>query len=210
MDRRSTIRQNNKIKFSLRICVFVLWGIFLITVATFTQITLTKIGLPTFLLKRIMTIDYASCYKYIPQIPVVLFVASMLGRKYGFIAISLYILLGLFFVPIFALGGGPGYLFKYTFGFILAYIPSGFIVSTILCKYNNFKSYVQSAIIGVLMIHIIGILYMMTVLMFKHESFSYISNLLSTSSGIKIFYDIIFSLIAVIIGKTIRTFYLEK
>lgn len=210
MDRRSTIRQHNKIKFSLRICVFVLWGIFLITVATFTQITLTKIGLPTFLLKRIMTIDYASCYKYIPQIPVVLFVASMLGRKYGFIAISFYILLGLFFMPIFALGGGPSYLFKYTFGFILAYIPSGFIVSTILCKYNNFKSYVQSAIIGVLMIHIIGILYMMTVLMFKHESFSYISNLLSTSSGIKIFYDIIFSLIAVIIGKTIRTFYLEK
>lgn len=210
MDRKTTIRQNNKIRFSLGICVFVLWGIFLITVATFTQITLTKIGLPTFLLKRITTIDYANCCKYIPQIPVVLFVASMLGRKYGFIAISLYILLGLFFVPIFALGGGPSYLFKYTFGFILAYIPSGFIVSTILCKYNNFKSYVQSAVIGVLMIHIIGILYMMTVLMFKHESFSYISNWLSSSSGIKIFYDIIFSLIAVIIGKAIKTLYLEK
>lgn len=210
MDRKTTIRQNNKIRFSLGICVFVLWGIFLITVATFTQITLTKIGLPTFLLKRITTIDYANCCKYIPQIPVVLFVASMLGRKYGFIAISLYILLGLFFVPIFALGGGPSYLFKYTFGFILAYIPSGFVVSTILCKYNNFKSYVQSAVIGVLMIHIIGILYMMTVLMFKHESFSYISNWLSSSSGIKIFYDIIFSLIAVIIGKAIKTLYLEK
>ena len=94
MDRKTTIRQNNKIRFSLGICVFVLWGIFLITVATFTQITLTKIGLPTFLLKRITTIDYANCCKYIPQIPVVLFVASMLGRKYGFIAISLYILLG--------------------------------------------------------------------------------------------------------------------
>ena len=210
MDRKTTIRQNNKIRFSLGICVFVLWGIFLITVATFTQITLTKIGLPTFLLKRITTIDYANCCKYIPQIPVVLFVASMLGRKYGFIAISLYILLGLFFVPIFALGGGPGYLFKYTFGFILAYIPSGFIVSTILCKYNYFKSYIQSAVIGVLMIHIIGILYMMTVLMFKHESFSYISNWLSSSSGIKIFYDIIFSLIAIIIGTIIKTLYLEK
>lgn len=210
MNRKTIIKQNNKIKFSLRTCVFILWSIFLIIIATFTQITLTKVGLPTFILKHITTVNYESCYKYIPQIPVVLFVASLLGRKYSFIAISLYIILGLFFIPVFALGGGLNYMFKYTFGFIIAYIPSAFIISTILCKYNNFKSYIQSAVTGVLIIHIIGIIYMITVLMFKHEAFNYITSWLSTSSGTKIFYDIIFSFIAVIIGKTIRTLYLEK
>ncbi|OLA94051.1 MAG: hypothetical protein BHW64_05470 [Candidatus Melainabacteria bacterium LEY3_CP_29_8] len=210
MNRKTIIKQNNKIKFSLKTCVFILWSIFLIIIATFTQITLTKLGLPTFILKHIMTVNYESCYKYIPQIPVVLFVASLLGRKYSFIAISLYIILGLFFIPIFALGGGLNYMFKYTFGFIIAYIPSAFIISTILCKYNNLKSYIQSAVIGVLIIHIIGIIYMITVLMFKHEAFNYITSWLSTSSGTKIFYDIIFSFIAVIIGKTIKKLYLEK
>lgn len=210
MNKKSIIKQNNKIRFSLRSCVFILWSIFLIIIATFTQITLTKAGMPTFILKHITTIDYGSCYKYIPQIPVVLFVASMLGRKYSFMAISLYIILGLFFIPVFALGGGLNYMFKYTFGFIIAYIPSAFIISTILSKYNNFKSYIQSAVIGVLIIHIIGIIYMLTVLMFKHEAFSYITSWLSTSSGAKIFYDIIFSLIAVILGKTVRILYLEK
>lgn len=210
MNRKTVIKQNNKIRFSLRTCVFILWSIFLIIIATFTQITLTKVGLPTFILKHIMTVNYESCYKYIPQIPVVLFVASMLGRKYSFIAISLYIILGLFFIPVFALGGGLNYMFKYTFGFIVAYIPSAFIISTILERYNNFKSYIQSAIIGVLIVHIIGIIYMITVLMFKHETFNYITSWLSTSSGTKIFYDIIFSLIAVIVGKTFRKIYLEK
>lgn len=209
MNKRTIIRQN-KIRFSLRTCIFILWSIFLIIIATFTQVTLTKAGIPTFILKHVMTINYENCYKYIPQIPVVLFVASMLGRKYSFIAISIYIILGLFFIPIFALGGGPSYMLKYTFGFILAYIPGAFIISTILFKFNNFKSYIQSAIIGVLIIHIIGILYMMTLLMFKHESFIYIANWLLSSSGIKIFYDIIYSLIAVIAGKTIKTLYLEK
>ena len=210
MNKKTIIKQKNKIRFSLRTCVFILWSIFLIIIATFTQITVTKVGLPTFILKHIMTINYESCYKYIPQIPVVLFVASMLGRKYSFIAICLYIILGLFFIPIFALGGGLSYMFKYTFGFIIAYIPSAFIISTILSKYNNFKSYIQSAVIGVLIIHIVGIIYMMTVLMFKHETFNYITSWLSTSSGIKIFYDIIFSLIAIIVGKTIKNLYLEK
>ena len=210
MNNKTIIKQNNKIRFSLRTCGFILWSIFLIIIATFTQITLTEIGIPTFILKHFMTINYENCYKYIPQIPVILFVASMLGRKYSFIAISLYIILGLFFIPIFALGGGLSYMFKYTFGFIIAYIPSAFIISTILCKYNNFKSYVQSAIVGVLIIHIIGVIYMITVLMFKHQTFNYITIWLSTSSGIKIFYDIIFSLIAVIVGKTIKILYLEK
>lgn len=210
MNKQTLIKKNNKIRFSLRTCVFILWSIFLLIIATFTQITLTKVGLPTFILKHIVTINYESCFKYIPQIPVVLFVASMLGRRYSFIAISLYIILGLFFMPIFALGGGISYLFKYTFGFIIAYIPSAFIASTILSKYSNFKAYIQSAIIGVLIIHIVGIVYMITVLMFKHETFNYISNWLSISSGIKIFYDIIFSLFAVIIGKALKTFYLEK
>ena len=41
-------------------------------------------------------------------------------------SILLYILLGLFAIPVFALGGGPKYIFEYGFGYILAYIPAVF------------------------------------------------------------------------------------
>ena len=54
MNNKTIIKQNNKIRFSLRTCVFILWSIFLIIIATFTQITLTEIGIPTFILKHFM------------------------------------------------------------------------------------------------------------------------------------------------------------
>ena len=46
----------------------------------------------------------------------------------GAIAVGAYVLLGLVGVPVFAMGGGPGYLFQPTFGYLL-----GFIVQAYFC-----------------------------------------------------------------------------
>ena len=47
--------------------------------------------------------DYIYTYKIIPQVPIVMFAGAFLGRKYGIASILLYILLGLFVIPVFAL-----------------------------------------------------------------------------------------------------------
>ncbi len=47
----------------------------------------------------------------------------LLGAKLGALSQLLYVVLGLVGVPIFAAGGGFGYIFNPTFGFLLGLIP---------------------------------------------------------------------------------------
>ena len=48
----------------------------------------------------------------------------LLGPKYGALSQLVYIALGLMGLPIFTTGGGLGYVFQPTFGFLLSYIPA--------------------------------------------------------------------------------------
>lgn len=49
----------------------------------------------------------------------------LLGPQWGACSVLVYVLLGLMGVPVFTQGGGPGYVFQPTFGYLL-----GFIVGT--------------------------------------------------------------------------------
>lgn len=51
----------------------------------------------------------------------------ILGSKLGAIAMLVYLLLGLAGIPIFTTGGGIGYIFYPSFGYILGFIGSAFI-----------------------------------------------------------------------------------
>ena len=55
----------------------------------------------------------------------------LLGRKWGALSQLLYVLLGLVGLPIFTMGGGLGYGFQPTFGFLLGLIPAAWVVGTI-------------------------------------------------------------------------------
>lgn len=52
----------------------------------------------------------------------------LLGPRLGATAVAVYILLGLMGVPVFASGGGPGYVLQPTFGYLL-----GFVVQAWFC-----------------------------------------------------------------------------
>ena len=113
--------------------------VLLIIVATFTQVTLKHPYIPfdslSFLAvetnENAILHHFIKSYKYIPQIPVVFFIVALMGRKFGLLAILMYIFLGLIF-PIFALGGGISYFFEYGFGYILAFLPAIFFAGTLL------------------------------------------------------------------------------
>ena len=55
-------------------------------------------------------------------------------------SVMLYILAGLFFVPIFALGGGVRYLAEFGFGYILGYIPAVIIAGNFLKTVIHFQT----------------------------------------------------------------------
>ena len=176
---------------------------FLIILSTFMQFNVNHFILPMGLFKgeQLSLSDYIYTYKLIPQIPIVMFVGDFLGRKYGITSILLYILLGLFVIPIFALGGGPGYIFEYSFGYILAYIPAVFFAGSILKSGYTNRNILHAVCVGVLTIHLIGILYMLFIAGVKHEGPEFIQGWILAQSGVKIIYDLVFSFAAIFIAK---------
>lgn len=185
--------------------------VLLIIIATFTQITLKHPYFPlntfTFLAGNVTDAEilhhFIKSYKYIPQIPVVFFIVALLGRKFGILSILIYIILGLFF-PIFALGGGISYLFEYGFGYILAFIPAIFFAGTLLKGKTDFLRVFLISLIGVLTIHILGILYMFFIATLRHAPMDLVTGWIMSQSGVQIIYDIFFAMIAIFLGRQAR------
>lgn len=69
---------------------------------------------------------------YTLQFMFTLLAGLMLGARLGAVAVSVYILLGLIGVPVFASGGGPGYILQPTFGYLL-----GFVVQAYFCGWMS-------------------------------------------------------------------------
>lgn len=177
--------------------------ILLLIIATFTQLTLFHPYLPIEPFTSMFPDNASRIYKYIPQIPMVFFIVSLLGRKFGILAILGYVILGMFF-PIFALGGGISYIFEYGFGYILAFIPAIFFVGTLLKIKNDFLRILFLSILGVMAIHILGILYMLFVAALRHASMDIVSGWIASQSGVQILYDIFFSLLGIYLGRFAR------
>ena len=176
---------------------------FLIILATFVQLNVSHFIIPKGLFdgSDLAFKDFIYTYKFIPQIPIVMFVGAFLGRKFGTVSILLYILLGICIIPVFALGGGFKYIFEYGFGYILAYIPAIFFAGSILKSGFSNKNILKATIVGVLTIHLIGILYMLFIASIKHEGWTFISGWICAQSGIKIIYDLVFSFAGLFLAR---------
>ena len=57
---------------------------------------------------------------------------ALLGGKKGAAAVAVYICIGLSGVPVFTEGGGPGYIFQPTFGYLLGFAAGAWATGTIV------------------------------------------------------------------------------
>ena len=85
------------------------------------------------------------------------------------------------------------YIAQFGFGYLAAYIPAVIITCRLLKERYSFSDMVKAAIAGVLVIHVIGILYMAAVALFRHAGFMFVGGWIAAQSGLKIIYDILFS-----------------
>ncbi|WP_028306523.1 biotin transporter BioY [Desulfitibacter alkalitolerans] len=108
----------------------------------------------------------------IPYLPITLqvffvFLAGiLLGPRLGALSQIVYLTLGLVGLPIFAEGGGLGYVFHPSFGFIIGFVFVSFFVGYFLSgdeKLSSSKTLVV-CIIGVIILYIIGVPYMNIIL----------------------------------------------
>lgn len=129
--------------------------------------------------KRIRIIIYISIFSALtavgafikiplPFVPItlqtlfVLLSGNLLGARYGAISQFIYLGLGLIGFPIFAKGGGLGYVFQPTFGYLLGYPITAYIAGKLLQNTWNkrFLWLCISNFIATLPVLIIGALYL--------------------------------------------------
>ena len=79
---------------------------------------------------------------YVPltlQTLMVMFSGLILGGKLGALSQLVYILVGLMGIPIFAHGGGPGYVLQPTFGYLLGFVCGAYIIGNITERRESLK-----------------------------------------------------------------------
>src|SRR5574344_1911633 len=171
---------NQPLRLNIATIILTVLCSFLIVVATFTQFDFNHFILPWDFMSYLgqnfhdptVLHHFLKHYRYLPQIPVIMFIAALLGRRFGISSILIYILTGLFVAPVFALGGGIQYIFEFGFGYILGYIPAMFFAGSILKSGLTFRNMAQSTLVGVITIHLCGIIYMLFIATLPRESFT--------------------------------------
>lgn len=95
------------------------------------------------------------------QVLFVILAGLLLGAKLGSASVGAYMILGLAGVPIFTQGGGLGYVFVPTFGYIIGFLFAAYIIGKIAYKVENpsFKRLLCASLIGLAVVYIFGVVY---------------------------------------------------
>jgi biotin transport system substrate-specific component len=102
---------------------------------------------------------------YVPltlQTLMVMFAGLILGSRRGALSQLLYLIIGLIGLPIFAQGGGPGYILQPSFGFLVGFIPGAYVVGKLTENARNPKlpRVLMALFLGQAAIYLIGIPYL--------------------------------------------------
>ena len=142
----------------------------------------------------------------------VLFAGFLLGKKRAAMSVCVYLVIGLVGVPVFASGGGPAYLIRPTFGFLLGFALAAFVMGMMRDHRQkaSFPWMLLTSIVGLAAYYGVGILY-----------FSFISNyVISMPVGWKvvlvncclltIFEDFLLCVLAAIICNRLRAVFQKQ
>ena len=105
------------------------------------------------------------------QIPTVIFLTLIFSGEFIRNVYAIYIFIGLFFLPIFFDGGSIGYLLTPNFGYLIGIFPLINIIN-ILNKENKlyFIKYMKYSLVGLVIMHLTGILYLIFQLLIFNKS----------------------------------------
>lgn len=86
----------------------------------------------------------------------------ILGARLAMLSQIIYVLIGLAGVPVFTQGGGPMYIFNPTFGYLLGFIISAYIIGKLSENYKNinFTKALFSLLCGLFSLYLVGTTYL--------------------------------------------------
>lgn len=85
----------------------------------------------------------------------------LLGGKRGCLAVCIYIVLGLVGLPVFAQGGGIGYIFQPSFGYIIGFAVGAYVTGMIANKKHKpgYKRLLAANFTGLGIVYLFGMVY---------------------------------------------------
>lgn len=99
-----------------------------------------------------------------PQTMMAVLSGMVLGAKWGAVSQGVYVLLGLAGLPIFTMGGGPGYLFQPSGGFALAFPLMAAVAGAVAGQRPSRLRCALAAAAGILAGYGVGVPYMAVIL----------------------------------------------
>lgn len=101
----------------------------------------------------------------------VLLAGLVLGAGKGALAVGSYVLLGLVGFPVFAAGGGIGYVLRPSFGYLLGFIAAAYATGILSERLRNSpKNYFFACLAGFAVTYTIGIVYKYMILNFYADT----------------------------------------
>lgn len=124
------------------------------------RITLNSIFLSLLIISAFISIPVSEI-SFTLQVLVVVIISLLLKPVDAILVIGLYFIMGLLGIPVFSQGGGPAYLLKPSFGYLLGFLFVPLIRLLFLklkIKYNFVKD-ILTSVIGLFIIYLFGSIY---------------------------------------------------
>ncbi|AFM39204.1 hypothetical protein Desaci_0089 [Desulfosporosinus acidiphilus SJ4] len=153
-----------------------------------------------------MLIHWAPALIPFSVLPIFVYLSGLiLGAEYGAMAMLVYLVLGLFGLPVFASApfGGFGYILKPTFGFLLGYVAAAFVVGRIYREGSLWRAII-GVFSGLVILYLFGLSYLYMILHWVlHQSTSVAGVLAMGFVPLLFLGDLIKAGIAVWIGQEV-------
>lgn len=98
---------------------------------------------------------------YTLQFLFTLLAGLLLGPRLGAIAVGTYVVMGLVGIPVFASGGGLGYIAQPTFGYLLGFIVQSWVNGALVRKAKeiSFRSLMEANLAGMAVVYLFGMVW---------------------------------------------------
>ncbi len=137
------------------------------------------------------------------QILFVFLAGILLGPGWGALVPFVYVLLGLVGLPVFSGGGGLGYVFRPSFGFLIGYIGGAAVTGLITRNDKSLLRIILGCIAGLAVIYAVGLPYMGVILNVYLEKDMSLTAILQSGMLIFLPWDALKIAVTAILSKTL-------
>lgn len=155
-----------------------------------------------------MLVRYAGSVVPFSLLPfVVMLAGGLLGARLGAMSLVVYILLGLMGLPVFASPpfGGPAYVLQPTFGFLIGFVASAYVIGMLLRNRaeSGFVRYFLAMTAGIVVYNLIGVPYLYIILNFYLGKAFSVATVLAIGLTPFIAFDLVKAAAAAILARAV-------